>query len=187
MSSLRVYKDNDFSRALTVIASNELMTQVLADEGVRFERLALKLLEPEADNEQVLAAYQSEIKKLKAENSYSTADVIRLTPDHPEKQALRKKFLDEHTHTEDEVRFFVRGGGIFYLHLKSKVYVVICAQSDLISVPHGTKHWFDMGPQPDFTCIRLFTNPEGWVAQFTGDDIASKAPGYEALMGSGND
>jgi 1,2-dihydroxy-3-keto-5-methylthiopentene dioxygenase len=56
---------------------------------------------------------------------------------------------------------------------------VICEQGDLISVPDGTTHWFDMGPRPHFTAIRLFTNPEGWVANFTGSDIASRFPRFE--------
>jgi 1,2-dihydroxy-3-keto-5-methylthiopentene dioxygenase len=50
-------------------------------------------------------------------------------------------------------------------------------------MPDGTRHWFDMGPEPAFTCIRLFTNPEGWVADFTGEDIASRLPRYERLAG----
>ena len=30
-----------------------------------------------------------------------------------------------------------------------------------------------MSESPYFVAIRLFTNKEGWVANFTGDDIAS--------------
>jgi 1,2-dihydroxy-3-keto-5-methylthiopentene dioxygenase len=33
-----------------------------------------------------------------------------------------------------------------------------------------------MGPNPTFTAIRMFNNPEGWVAQFTGDKIAADFP-----------
>jgi 1,2-dihydroxy-3-keto-5-methylthiopentene dioxygenase len=33
-----------------------------------------------------------------------------------------------------------------------------------------------MGPDPSFTAIRLFNNPEGWVANFTGDAIAANFP-----------
>jgi 1,2-dihydroxy-3-keto-5-methylthiopentene dioxygenase len=39
-----------------------------------------------------------------------------------------------------------------------------------------------MGAAPDFKCIRLFTNPEGWVANFTGDDIASRFPNFERYL-----
>ena len=98
-------------------------------------------------------------------------------------ERCRQKFLDEHVHSEDEVRFFVRGQGLFYLHFQEQVYAVLCQKNDLISVPDGTRHWFDMGPQPRFTCIRLFSNPEGWVADFTGEDIARQLPRYEQLAG----
>ncbi|HSO84145.1 MAG TPA: cupin, partial [Thiocapsa sp.] len=81
--------------------------------------------------------------------------------------------------TEFEVRFFVEGSGLFYLHTNGRVYAVICEQGDLISVPDSTTHWFDMGPRPHFTAIRFFTNPEGWVANFTGSDIASRFPRFE--------
>ena len=90
--------------------------------------------------------------------------------------AFRKKFLDEHVHSEDEVRFFVRGQGLFVIHANGRVYSVLCEKDDLISVPANTRHWFDMGPNPSFTAIRLFNNPEGWVANFTGDEIASRDP-----------
>jgi 1,2-dihydroxy-3-keto-5-methylthiopentene dioxygenase len=53
---------------------------------------------------------------------------------------------------------------------------VLCEKNDLISVPAGTPHWFDMGSEPNFTAIRIFDNPEGWVAQFTGDGIADAYP-----------
>ena len=93
-----------------------------------------------------------------------------------QKAELRKKFLDEHTHSEDEVRFFVAGAGLFSLHLGDEVYEVLCQQGDLIGGPDGTRHWFDMGPNPFFVAIRLFTNPAGWVANFTGTDSPARFP-----------
>ena len=92
---------------------------------------------------------------------------------------MRAKFLDEHAHKEDEVRFFVAGSGQFNLHVGGKVYEVLCEAGDLISVPDGATHWFDMGPQPSFVAIRFFTAPDGWVGYFTGNDIALRFPRYE--------
>jgi 1,2-dihydroxy-3-keto-5-methylthiopentene dioxygenase len=103
-------------------------------------------------------------------------DAIRLTPEHPDREALRRKFLAEHTHSEDEVRFFVEGRGLFCLHIGEEVLQVLCEQNDFLRVPAGTRHWFDMGGAPRFTAIRFFDNPEGWVAQFTGDGIADHYP-----------
>ena len=68
---------------------------------------------------------------------------------------------------------------MFYLHVDSKVYMMQCGRNDLISVPAGTRHWFDMGPEPNFTAIRMFTRPDGWVAQFTGDPIAARFPAFD--------
>jgi 1,2-dihydroxy-3-keto-5-methylthiopentene dioxygenase len=104
---------------------------------------------------------------------------LRCLPDNPERLELRRKFLQEHTHDEDEVRFFVEGAGVFYLRSAGKVHVTRCERGDLLSVPAGTRHWFDMGPAPFFTAIRWFTRPEGWVARFTGDPIAEQFPGFE--------
>ncbi len=92
---------------------------------------------------------------------------------------MRQKFLAEHTHGEDEVRFFVDGHGLFSLHVAAEVYEVLCEKGDLISVPANTKHWFDMGPNPRFVAIRFFNNPDGWVAEFTGSDIADRFNRFE--------
>jgi len=90
--------------------------------------------------------------------------------------AMRRKFIDEHTHTEDEIRFFVDGAGNFILHLNGRVYDTHCTQGDLISVPSGIRHWFDAGPEPFFTALRVFTDTSGWVAHFTGDTISERFP-----------
>jgi len=131
---------------------------------------------PGAPQAEVLAAYRSEIERLVAERGYRSVDVVSLDPAYPDREALRRKFLAEHTHADDEVRFFVAGSGLFTLHAAGRVYAVLCEQDDLISVPAGVPHWFDMGSAPAFTCIRLFNDPAGWVAQFTGDDIAARFP-----------
>jgi 1,2-dihydroxy-3-keto-5-methylthiopentene dioxygenase len=107
---------------------------------------------------------------------------MKLTPDHPEKSAFRQKFLAEHIHDDFEVRFFVEGSGLFYLHNEDKVYAVLCEQGDLISVPANTTHWFDMGENPRFTCIRLFTTADGWVANFTGSEIAKTFPTFDQYI-----
>ena len=159
------------------------IANLLAEHGVRFEQWATRDLPADASSDDILEAYSGEIQALKEECGFQAADVISLNPDNPQKEAFRQKFLDEHVHSEDEVRFFVRGQGLFYLHFGDQVYAVLCQKNDLISVPDGTRHWFDMGPEPAFTCIRLFTNPEGWVADFTGEDIASRLPRYERLAG----
>ncbi len=134
----------------------------------------------DADQEAVLAAYREPIDRLSARYGFRSVDVVSLAPDHPDAAAMRGKFLQEHTHDDFEVRFFVDGSGLFYLHIGDSVYMVLCESGDLISVPANTTHWFDMGSRPCFRCIRFFTTPEGWVGHFTGSDIATRFPDFDS-------
>lgn len=179
MTTLIIYPEKNPDHPDVTTSDPAQIADLLGKVGVHFERWKASAELPEgATQEQVIAAYQSEVDRLSAAAGYQSVDVIRLTPDNPKKAELRAKFLDEHTHDEDEVRFFVEGSGAFYLHLGDKVYQVVCTRDDLLSVPAGTLHWFDMGPEPRFTCIRLFTTPEGWVAKFTGDKISESIPRF---------
>lgn len=177
MSSLRVYPDDSPAKELLYTADKTEITRELASIGVQFEQWSTdKSVREDANEAEVRAAYQDDIQRLMHTGGYRSVDVVRMTTDHPQRGELRQKFLSEHTHAEDEVRFFVAGSGQFTLHVDGKVYDIVCCQGDLIRVPAGTRHWFDMGARPHFTAIRLFTNPDGWVAQFTGDDIADRFP-----------
>ncbi len=177
MSQLTVYAESDGKNPLLATEDVDEIRTELGTAGIRLERWkADRDLADDADNETIIAAYQAEIDRLVAERGFQTYDVVSMNPDHPEKETFRKKFLSEHTHSEDEVRFFVRGQGLFIIHANDKVYSVLCEKDDLISVPANTRHWFDMGPNPTFTAIRLFNDPDGWVGNFTGDDIASRFP-----------
>jgi cupin superfamily acireductone dioxygenase involved in methionine salvage len=111
---------------------------------------------------------------------YKAVDVISLTADHPQKDAIRAKFLSEHTHDEDEVRFFHEGAGNFVLHVNGRVYDARCERGDLISVPTGTLHWFDAGPEPHVTALRVFTATTGWTPHYTGTDMAERFPAATA-------
>lgn len=180
MSALRVFEAGVPQKPILEVTDGGAIARELGRIGVRFERWnAAKPVGSGASQEDVLAAYRADVDRLMREGGYKTADVLSLTKDHPDKVALRRKFLSEHTHSEDEIRFFVDGQGLFYLHVDGRVYGALCTKGDLISVPAGTTHWFDMGPNPHLACIRIFTNPEGWVAQFTGSDIGGRFPALE--------
>ncbi|PAU55179.1 acireductone dioxygenase [Pseudomonas sp. PICF141] len=180
MSSLSVYHVSSPELPNKVLTHLEDIASTLAEQGVRFDRWhAVAKIQPGAGPEEVIAAYQENIDKLMTERGYLCVDVVSLNSDHPQKAELRAKYLDEHRYAEDEVRFFVAGRGLFSLHIGDYVYAVLCEKNDLIVVPAGTPHWFDMGEHPHFVTIRLFNNPEGAVAGFTGDDIARRFPRLE--------
>jgi 1,2-dihydroxy-3-keto-5-methylthiopentene dioxygenase len=182
MTRLRIFAADDGATATLDSSDPAEIATALRPIGVRYERWPLRDVAADTGTDGVLAAYRPEIDRLKAENGYQSMDIISLAPDHPDRAALRDKFLSEHRHSEDEVRFFVAGEGLFTLHADDEnVYAVLCTAGDLISVPAGMRHWFDMGPAPSFTAIRLFENPDGWIAKFTGDTIADRFPRHEPV------
>jgi 1,2-dihydroxy-3-keto-5-methylthiopentene dioxygenase len=179
-TTLRIFDENQPDRPLREITDGASIARELGTVGVRFERWSADRPLPDgADEAVILDAYRSSVERVQADGGYGTVDVLSLAKGTPNTAPIRLKFLEEHAHTEDEVRFFVAGSGAFYLRLGGHVYQAICVQGDLLSVPAGTRHWFDMGPDPEFTAIRWFNNQTGWVPQFTGDDIAGRFPRYE--------
>jgi 1,2-dihydroxy-3-keto-5-methylthiopentene dioxygenase len=177
MSRLTIYRDDAPDAPLLRTEDAEVMAHELATIGVHFDRWESPVaISPDDDAETILAAYRPYLDQLMGESGAGSADVIKLTPDHPQAQPLREKFLNEHQHTEDEVRFFVHGSGNFILHLNERIYDAHCTAGDLISVPANVKHWFDAGERPFFTALRIFTDTSGWVPHFTGDDISTRFP-----------
>lgn len=182
MSLLATY-DEAGSRLGPVIDDGAEIARRLDALGVQFERWrADRPLGADAGQDEVLAAYAEAVKRLNDRFGFQSVDVVSLRPDHPQAAEMRQKFLAEHTHADFEIRFFVDGRGLFYLHLGDRVHLLLCEQGDLISVPAGTTHWFDMGGAPDFKCIRFFTTADGWVGDFTGSDISRRFPDFDAFV-----
>jgi 1,2-dihydroxy-3-keto-5-methylthiopentene dioxygenase len=182
MTVLHIFDDQAPYRSEVRLDEIEPIRDRLASIDVLLERWDTSApLGDDATHEQIIAAYRSPIDRLKGRFDFKSIDVIGIASDHPQKASLRDKFLHEHTHDDFEVRVFVRGEGAFYIRRAGKVYATLCTRGDFISVPANTTHWFDMGEHPQFTAIRLFTTPEGWVAKFTGDTIADRLPRLDAL------
>jgi 1,2-dihydroxy-3-keto-5-methylthiopentene dioxygenase len=180
MSRLRIFTADNPGQPDFVSSEFDAIARELAPIGVGFERWeATQPIKPGDPPEAIMAAYRADIDRLVAERGFRTVDVVSISPDNPNREEMRRKFLDEHFHKEDEVRFFVAGSGLFTLHVEGRVYEMKCEAGDLISVPDSTHHWFDMGPEPSFVAIRFFTEPDGWVGHFTGTDIAQRFPRYE--------
>jgi 1,2-dihydroxy-3-keto-5-methylthiopentene dioxygenase len=177
MSRLTVTPENAPGIATLRTEDPALIASKLAEVGVRFERWTLPIaVSPEADADTLLAAYRPHLDRLMGEGGAGTADVIKMRPGNAAYPAMRRKFIDEHIHTEDEVRFFVGGAGNFILHLDGHVYDAHCTEGDLISVPAGVKHWFDAGAEPNATVLRVFTDTTGWTPHYTGDQISASFP-----------
>lgn len=177
MSILSVYQDTAHEQPLKVLTHLEDIAPTLAEVGVRLERReASGLISAGASPQDVMTAYRPYIDRLRQERGHAVFEVISVSSDHPEETEKRARILEEHQHGEDEMLFVVAGRGLLNLHIADKVFALLCEKSDLISLPAGTRQWFDMGEDPRLVAIRLFNNPAGRITERTGDDIASRFP-----------
>lgn len=180
MSSLFVYHTDCPEMPQKVLNHQEDIAATLAERGVTFARLQVPVpIVPGAEAQAMITALQPQIDALRgAAGNEALPQVISVGRDHPQKTGLREQWLQEQFHEADEVRFFVSGRGLFCLHVDDYVYALLCERNDVVSVPAGLRHWFDLGEHPHLVVIRIFSSAGG-VARMTGDDIASRFAGLD--------
>lgn len=149
------------------------VTAFLAQHDIEYERWTPATPVPgDAAPEALLAAYAREIETLKSKGGYVTADVIDVKPDTPNLAMMLAKFSREHWHDEDEVRFIIEGRGLFHIHPKiGPVFAIEVEAGDLIRVPRGTHHWFDLCADRRIRAIRLFQDASGWTPRYTDSGV----------------
>lgn len=161
-------------KGLSTIDDREIAA-FLSQQGIAFSRWPCSApLKPDSSDDEILAAYEQPLAEFMAKEGYSTCDVIAVDKDTPDIEALRGKFLKEHTHDEDEVRFFVEGKGLFWFHHQGEVFSVLPEAGDFISVPKGYRHWFDLTGEPQLKAIRIFKTKAGWVPHYTESGVDSR-------------
>jgi 1,2-dihydroxy-3-keto-5-methylthiopentene dioxygenase len=148
----------------------------LAEHGIEYEQTgAAPGLTAQSTSDEILAAWTPKIDELKQRGGYVVADVIDVKPDTPNLDAMLKRFSSEHWHDEDEVRLIVEGRGLFHIHSPGKpVFALEVEPGDLIRVPRGTHHWFDLCGERRIRAIRLFQDPSGWTPHYTESGEDSK-------------
>ena len=141
--------------------------------GIEYERWSpAQEVAVDASAEQVLQAYAKEIDELKARGGYVTADVMDVTPETPGLDDMLAKFDREHWHDEDEVRFVIAGHGVFHIHgADGQVMSIEVEPGDLIRVPRGTRHWFNLCADRRIRAIRLFQDVSGWMPHYTESGV----------------
>jgi len=156
-----------------VLDDAESVASFLALHGIDYERWSPDApVAEDATAEMLLAAYAREIDALKARGGYRTADVIDVKPDTPNLDTMLAKFSREHWHDEDEVRFIIEGRGLFHVHPRdASVFAIEVEAGDLIRVPRGTHHWFDLCADRRIRAIRLFQDTAGWTPHYTDSGV----------------
>ncbi len=163
----------------TTLREQPEVTRFLASHGIDYERWTpSQPVAADATADAVLAAYAHEIDTLKQRGGYVTADVIDVKPDTPNLDMMLAKFNREHWHDEDEVRFIIEGRGLFHINANGTVFVLEVGRGDLIRVPRGTHHWFDLCAEKRIRAIRLFQDPSGWTPHYTESGVDK---GYQPL------
>lgn len=159
-----------------VLRDGAVISEFLGRYGIWYRRFEdLDRLGEDPCDQEVLAAFDEPVGRLKEEGGYVTADVINVTPSTPGLEAMLQKFNKEHTHSEDEVRFIVAGSGLFHIHPESEpVFRIEVAAGDMINVPAGTRHWFDLCSERTIRAIRLFQDPAGWTPDYTDSGEESR-------------
>jgi 1,2-dihydroxy-3-keto-5-methylthiopentene dioxygenase len=129
---------------------------VLATNGVYYEHI-----------DTAPAAYRAPIDRVKVERGYVEEDIVELGRDTPNLDAICAKFVDEHHHDDDEVRFVLEGEGIFDIRSNDDEWMrVTVTQGDLIVVPKGRHHRFLLTDARSIRCVRLFKDTSGWVPHY---------------------
>jgi 1,2-dihydroxy-3-keto-5-methylthiopentene dioxygenase len=156
-----------------MVEGDEPVAAFLAAHGIDHERwMPAHPVAATAPASDVLEAESTEIDRLKARGGYVTADVIDVQPDTPGLDAMLAKFSREHWHDEDEVRFILEGAGVFHIHPRGgPVFAIEVLAGDLLRVPRGTWHWFDLCADRRIRAIRLFQDPAGWTPQYTESGV----------------
>lgn len=160
----------DENRTLTDVQE---IRDFLEPHGIWYEHWPVEeRLAEDATNEQILEEFSDEIESLKQRGGFVTADVINVNCETPNLDQMLAKFDKEHTHSEDEVRFTVAGRGLFHIHPDNgPVFAVQVESGDLINVPRGTKHWFNLCEDKAIRCIRLFEDPAGWTPHYIDEAV----------------
>jgi len=171
-----------FRNSGKVIENDKEIKEFLDKHGVLFERWGVDRLEknlkenyeltPE-EEKAIIEAYKEELEKLKKEKGYITEDIVILSDKTPNLETLLEKFKREHHHVDDEVRFVVDGSGIFPIKIGDEVVEVHVEAGDLIVVPAGARHWFELDDNRKIKCIRVFKTPAGWEAIYNENEKAT--------------
>ncbi len=147
--------------------------EYLEPHGIWYEKWDVEgRVGPDATNEEILEAYSEEITRLKEKGGFVTADVINVNRETPNLDELLAKFDKEHTHSEDEIRFTVKGAGVFHINPENgPIFAVQVETGDLINVPANTKHWFHLCDDRNIRCIRLFQDQSGWTPHYVDGGV----------------
>lgn len=167
MTTIKIQGTNE------VIENQEEVISFLQQQDVIYEHwdisklpahLQEKYVLSDEEKQEILTAFEEEIKDIAERRGYQAWDVISLADHTPNLEELLKNFQREHHHTDDEVRFIASGHGVFVIQGKDdRFFEVHLNPGDLISVPESVRHYFTLADDRKVVAVRIFVTEEGWV------------------------
>ncbi|HTU44648.1 MAG TPA: cupin domain-containing protein [Bryobacteraceae bacterium] len=161
---------------LTIVDRNQVFSKKediqdhLAPTGIEYDRWEiLPGIDKSSSSEFILESYAEHIERVKEKGGYAKADVVNVNAVTPGLDAMLARFSTEHWHDEEEVRFIVYGRGVYHVHLTNdgSVSKLEVEAGDMIRVPRGTLHWFDLCSEREIKAIRFFQDAAGWTPYYT--------------------
>lgn len=171
-----------FRNSGKTVTDEREIKEILSSYGVIYDRWGIDRLPEdirkkyeidEENSKAIINAYEKELKELKEKMGYITEDIVVLSDKTPNLDALLEKFKREHHHIDDEVRFVVDGSGIFPIKIDGEIVDVHVEAGELIVVPAGARHWFELDENRKIKCIRVFKTPAGWEAIYNENEKAT--------------
>lgn len=183
MSQLKIFDENN--KLITATKNFTEIKSFLAEIDINIEKWDSSQLKQDSSKEEIFNIFTDQIEEIKVKHNFKSVDLMDIKKDFAKSenfQTMRAKFLKEHTHSDDEVRYFISGSGLFTIHKANKIFSILCEAGDFINVPANTQHWFDMGSEPEFKCLRFFSDESGWVPNYMDDSISHNFENYDEFV-----
>jgi len=180
MSRLSVHHQTSPQIPNKVLGHAEDIASTLASVGIEFRELPLEnRLQAGASEQEILAALGETLERLKRDSDLSQAEVISIDQRHWPREG--DKPVDapvEMVADGAQLYLFLAGQGLLSLHVDDYVYSLFGERNALISVPTGTRYWFDLGEFPHCAAVRL-SGANAAQPRPSGDAIAADFPRLE--------
>lgn len=185
MSQLALYSQFNLQTPYRVEKEFDTQSKELAGDGIILSKWPVLNTLPNAllEKAQVLRLYNDLVNEIKQQHNFLYADVACLHSSCALSLSMRGQYLSEHTHCEDEARFFIDGKVLVYVHCNERIHIIECGKGDFLLIPRAVKHWMDIGPSPNFTSIRWYNSKQGLSNSFTGSYVAESTPRWETIYG----
>lgn len=173
MSSLAVYQHTSPELPNKILNHAEDIASTLAAVGIDYRQVELPAaLRPGCEQAEFDAAYGLWLQAFMGKEGHVQQELFNLQRNHPQKLELRARHLDEQSQSTASAWLFLGGFAQLSLHLEDHVYMLQGEKGDLLSLPAGTRYWFDLGEEPHALVVRLSASEDAPVR--TDDDIASR-------------